>query len=194
MATEAPEQPQQRPTRLGGGHPYPDIFDPAAPYPFYKLHPLFESGSLIDAKGKTVEWKELHGKSVALYFGDFTKPKCKSFLPVLVNAYRTFNESGDAQKVEVVFVSLDLTEEDYEIHRARMPWLSLKYGDPLINVFKQHFRVMHPTELPKFGYGQRIGPPALLVIASDGRLLQQLNPAEDGVQIIRKWDIISLRF
>lgn len=93
-----------------------DIFDPATPYPFYKLHPLFRPGALTSAKGESVSWEALRGrcnakseekktltaatttvligKSVALYFGDDAKCKCKTFLPVLLNAYRTFNESG----------------------------------------------------------------------------------------------------
>lgn len=175
-------------------HPYPDVFDPAAPYPFYKLHPLFRPGVLTSAKGKPVTWEELRGKSVALYFADDSKCKCKTFLPVLTNAYRTYNESGDTQKVEIVFVSLDETEEAFHSHRARQPWLTLPFGDPLIDAFKQHFRVMNPNELLKYGYGPRTSPPALLIVASNGRLLQQLDVCENGAAVLKKWDIISNRF
>lgn len=58
---------------------------------------------------------------------------------------------GDTQKIEIIFVSLDESEEQYKAHRARQPWLALAYGDPLIEIFKQHFRVMNPNELLKYG-------------------------------------------
>lgn len=169
-------------------HPYPDIFDPATPYPMYKLSPLFSDSQLTDAKGRPVSWDSLQGKSVGLYFADDSKPKCKTSLPILSNVYRTFNESGDTQKVEIVFVSLDSSYEAYEAHRAKQPWLALPFQDPLVEKLKAHFRVMNPTEVPRYGYGPRSGVPGLLIIGRDGRLQQRLDICEEGTGILRKWE------
>lgn len=91
------------------------------------------------------------GKSVALYFADYSKLKCRNFLPLLTSMYRSINESGmltafssvtmkfffcysifmlgDQQKIEIIFVSLDESFEEYEKHRNKQPWLAISYGN-----------------------------------------------------------------
>jgi len=175
-------------------HPYPDVFHPAAPHPYYHIHPLFREGSLKDIHGEAKSWEELKGKSVALYFGDHRNPKCHNFLPRLLQFYKTMNEAGDIQKIEIIFVSLDPDEESYCRHRSLQPWLSIDLADELVDDFKQHFRVMNAPEVPKYGYGPRSGPPTMLVIGSDGRLLQHLDTEEMGAKGLLKWDFVAKRF
>lgn len=185
----------QQPTlRHPDEHPYPDIFKPSAPHPYYHLHPLFREGSLKKATGDVHDWGSLRGKSVALYFGDSTKPKCANFFPYLLQLYKILNENGSSQKVEVVFVPLDPNKETAEKYRKRMPWLSVDFDDPIVDDFKQHFRVMNPPEVPKYGYGPRTGPPTVLVIGSDGRLLRNLDIENEAEKGLNKWDFYGQRF
>lgn len=174
-------------------HPYPDIYHPSIPYPIFHINPLFRDGVLKNPKGETVKWTELLGKSVALYFADFSKYRCRSFLPVLCNVYRTFNESGSYQKVEIIFVSLDKTKEAYNVHRSHQPWLAIPFDDELIDALKGHYRVMNPGEIAKYGCGPLTNPPALLVIRGDGQILQLLEVSEE-TRLWRKWDVVSQRF
>lgn len=175
-------------------HPYPDIFHPAAPHPYYHIHPLFKAGTLKDVHGLSHSWDELKGKSVALYFADERSQKCLNFLPFLLQFYKTINEGGDTQKIELIFVSLDQDKESAEKHRARQPWLSIDFDDELVDDFKQHFRVMNKPEVPKFGYGPRHGPPTVFVIGSDGELQQNLDIEEAGLAGLLKWDFVAKRF
>lgn len=186
MAVEIVKDPHE--------HPYPDIFKPSAPHPYYHLHPLFREGTLKDVDGEVKDWADLKGKSVALYFADGNSAKTKNFFPHLLQMYKVFNENGSKQKVEIVFVSLDSTDEEFHVHRKRQPWLSVDLGDPITDDFKQHFRVMNAPEIPKYGYGPRNGSPSLMVIGGDGRLLQNLGTDEAGSKGLKLWDFTAQRF
>ncbi|XP_053991272.1 uncharacterized protein LOC128883193 [Hylaeus volcanicus] len=195
LAKEASNYDQKYSSKDGKSyiHPYGDVYKPLKPYPIFDLNPLFSPGTLKDSKGHTVNWEDLLGKSVALYFADYALCRCKSVLPILCNVYKTFNESGDYQKVEIVFVSLDKSEKEYAEHRAVQPWLSLPYESDIIDRFKDHYRVMHANELCKYGYGPRMTPPSLIIINRYGRLLQFLEINEQ-VKLWKKWDVISELF
>jgi len=180
--------------RCADEHPYPDIFRPSAPHPYYHVHPLFKEGSLKDIHGESHSWEELKGKSVALYFADLSNRKCANFFPYLLQFYKVLNENGSCQKIEVVFVSLDKDKEAAKEHRERQPWLHVEFDDPITDDFKQHFRVMNLPEVPKYGYGPRSGAPSLLLIGRDGRLLQNLHSDEEGEASLLKWDFTGQRF
>eukprot|EP00624_Nannochloropsis_granulata_P001366 evm.model.NODE_16644_length_5819_cov_17.997078.1 len=79
-------------------------------------------------KGKTVPATEVAKKKVlALYFSaNWCKP-CREFTPKLVEAYERYRAQG--KDLEVVFVSMDETEEKFNEYFAEMPWLSLPYTD-----------------------------------------------------------------
>eukprot|EP00918_Siedleckia_nematoides_P010002 GHVU01021879.1.p1 GENE.GHVU01021879.1~~GHVU01021879.1.p1 ORF type:complete len:192 (-),score=29.26 GHVU01021879.1:659-1234(-) len=175
-------------------HEYPDVFHPSAPHPFYHINPLFKDGLLKDSEGGDVPWSELRGKSVALYFADNDNLKCRNFFPHLLQYYKVLNESGSNQKIEIIFVPLDESPEKAEEHRKRQPWLSLPFGDPLIDYLKQHFRAMGARELPKYAYGPRSAPPCLLIVGRDGRLLLHLNAEELKEKSLKRWDFVAKRF
>eukprot|EP00914_Ancora_sagittata_P010454 GHVO01020161.1.p1 GENE.GHVO01020161.1~~GHVO01020161.1.p1 ORF type:complete len:179 (-),score=24.01 GHVO01020161.1:79-615(-) len=177
-------------------HTYPDIFHPRTPHPRYELSPLFKEGILYDSNGSPLNWEQLRGKSVALFFGSYKNLKSRNFLPMLVQFYKTGNESGDHQKIEVVYVSLDETEEDFEKQKAMMPWPYVSYSDQgALDSIKSHYRIMERRELPKYGYGRHSDPPALLIIDSSGKLLQTIY-GKDAIHdpILRRWDHVKHRF
>ncbi|PFH38572.1 PDI family protein [Besnoitia besnoiti] len=158
---------------------------------------LFPEGSLKNCNNTVVSQSHLKGKSVALYFADGADPKCTSFLPFLLNFYRTINEGGSNQKIEVIFVSLDRDRQAFEHHRSHMPWLSIDLENPLTDVLKRHFRVMKEYEVPAYGYGSRTGVPCVVVVGSDGREAQFLpvsSGREEGDRALLRWDWRNTRF
>ncbi|CBZ53452.1 conserved hypothetical protein [Neospora caninum Liverpool] len=158
---------------------------------------LFPEGSLKNCNNTIIPQSHLKGKSVALYFADGADPKCASFLPFLLNYYRTINEGGSNQKVEVIFVSLDRDRKSFESHRSHMPWLSVDLENPLTEVLKRHFRVMKEYEVPTYGYGSRTGVPCVIVIGSDGREAQFLpisSGREEGDRALLRWDWRNTKF
>ena len=58
---------------------------------------------------------------------------CNNLFPRLLLDYRTLNENSDRQKMEIIYVPLDDTEEEYIKMRARMPWLALPYNRETVN-------------------------------------------------------------
>ena len=65
--------------------------------------------------------------AVAIYFSAHWCPPCRQFTPVLADWYEEVNESG--KQVEIVFVSLDQSQEQYQDYFNSMPWLSASF-DP----------------------------------------------------------------
>lgn len=85
-------------------------------------------GSTFLSKDRSVPAAEVAKKKVlALYFSaNWCKP-CQEFTPKLVEAYEKVRAQG--KDLEVVFVSMDETEEKFKEYFAKMPWLSLPYED-----------------------------------------------------------------
>eukprot|EP00922_Rhytidocystis_sp_ex-Travisia-forbesii_P068163 GHVS01101507.1.p1 GENE.GHVS01101507.1~~GHVS01101507.1.p1 ORF type:complete len:197 (-),score=36.03 GHVS01101507.1:182-772(-) len=156
---------------------------------------LFPDGSLRNSNNTPISQNHLKGKSVALYFADSEDPKCLSFLPFLLQFYRTLNASGDSQKIEIIFVSLDHDHSRYQQHRSHMPWLAVDLCDPLTDVLKQHYRILKENEVPRYGGGPRSSVPALVVIGEDGREAQFLDvAAEQRLPLLRRWDFRNTIF
>ncbi|EUD68015.1 hypothetical protein C922_01627 [Plasmodium inui San Antonio 1] len=152
---------------------------------------LFPEGSLKNINNTVVSEKHLVGKSVALYFSNGSDPKCRAFLPFLQQYYKTINEAGASQKIEVIFVSTDPDRTSFEDHKKHMPWLYIDIADPLTDILKKHFRVMNPYEVPFYGSGPRSDVPCLIVIGSDGReaqLLHICSGRDEGEKGILRWD------
>ena len=72
------------------------------------------------------------GKVLGLYFSAHWCPPCILFNPDLVDWYNRLNKSG--KELEIVFISFDTTEEDYEEHFSTMNWLALPYQHKEIKV------------------------------------------------------------
>ncbi|KAD2803933.1 hypothetical protein E3N88_37310 [Mikania micrantha] len=60
-----------------------------------------------------------------LFSANWSRP-CKAFIPQLVQAYNTLKETG--KEIEVIFVSFDRDENEYEEHIKGMPWLVVPFN------------------------------------------------------------------
>lgn len=89
----------------------------------------FLGTSLYSDKGATtvpVTILERYPLTCFLFCAEWAPP-CKIFIEKLSKIYYELNDPNT--KFEVVFISQDLSEEDFKSHYGTMPWLSTKY-DP----------------------------------------------------------------
>ncbi|KAG6502268.1 hypothetical protein ZIOFF_042157 [Zingiber officinale] len=109
------------------------------------LESLLVSGDLdyvIGKKGLKVPIKELVGKTILLYFSARWHPRCRDYLPKLIEEYHEIkNVDTD---FEIIFISSDHDQDSFEKFFLRMPWLALPFGDErkkyLNRIFKFHPR------------------------------------------------------
>ena len=62
-----------------------------------------------------------------MYFGAHWAPPCRLFTTNLVEAYKEINK--EAQKFEVVFVSIDGNDKAFKDNFKEMPWLAVPYEE-----------------------------------------------------------------
>jgi len=60
---------------------------------------------------------------VGVYFSAHWCPPCRQFTPILAKMYTEMRAAG--KKFEVVFVSADKSESDFDMYFGEMPWLAL---------------------------------------------------------------------
>lgn len=92
---------------------------------------------------------------VAVYFSAHWCPPCRGFTPVLAEWYNSVNEDG--KKVEIVFVSCDQNQQQFENYYGEMPWLSVPFSAAKVQEIKQ--------TIPFNGI------PYLVVLKKDGTIL-----------------------
>ena len=66
---------------------------------------------------------------VCLYFSAHWCPPCRSFTPVLGTWYSKLTSGSLKGKLEVVFLSSDQSEEEFDSYFKTMPWCALPYSD-----------------------------------------------------------------
>jgi len=62
------------------------------------------------------------GYVICLYFSAHWCPPCKSFTPILANFYKEINR--DKKRLEIIFMSMDKTEQEFKNYFSTMPWLA----------------------------------------------------------------------
>ncbi len=94
------------------------------------LKELFNE-SVHDKNGSKVDLDSLTGKTVGIYFSAHWCPPCRGFTPVLADFYTQHQKDLN---LEIVFVSSDRDENDFNNYYKDMPWLCLKYEDRELKV------------------------------------------------------------
>lgn len=123
-----------------------------------ELSTLFGSELLAKRNGEVVkgDLSMLDGKHVGIYFSAHWCPPCRQFTPMLRKTYLMMQALG--KPFEVVFVSHDQSEQEFEDYYKSMPWLALP--------FKESMR--------RSGLARRFsvnGIPALVIISPEGQVL-----------------------
>lgn len=73
---------------------------------------------------------------VALYFSAHWCGPCKLFTPKLIEFYNEVNKNE--KKLEIILVSGDNDEEEFEKYYGKMPWLAVEFDDVLDEVMEKY--------------------------------------------------------
>ena len=108
---------------------------------------------LIDNKNNKYELKELTKKK---YFGLYFSAKwcgpCRKFTPKLIEFY------NKTQNFEIIFISLDTDEKEFNEYFSKMPWKSLPFNNEQSSKLSDFFDVK--------------GIPTLVLVDYEGNLLK----------------------
>ena len=110
-----------------------------------------------ELKGKDgdVKFNPKDAPFFGLYFSAHWCPPCRGFTPKLINFYNVVNKNN--KQLEIIFVSSDKNESEFNEYYNSMPWLSIPFKDESIQNLKETFEIM--------------GIPTFLVFNSDGKLI-----------------------
>lgn len=64
---------------------------------------------------------------LGLYFSAHWCPPCRSFTPELARKYTKYKQQYPS--FEIVFVSSDRSENDFDSYFSEMPWLALPFNE-----------------------------------------------------------------
>jgi nucleoredoxin len=90
--------------------------------------------AVLDLLGPTLQTRQgeqptehvLGGKTIGLYFSAHWCPPCRGFTPQLAKAYtKDLKKKG----LEIVFVSSDKDDQEFQSYFASMPWSALPFAD-----------------------------------------------------------------
>ena len=122
------------------------------------MEELFGTQPLLSKEGEVKpEAVFSEPKLYGIYFSMHNCPPCLEFTPVFAELYNETNENGKV--LEVVFISGDKTQEEFDKYYAEMPWLALPKGDARQGAIAKKFAVK--------------GVPRLVILKPDGTVLEQ---------------------
>lgn len=87
------------------------------------------------------------GKTIGLYFSAQWCIPCVNFTPKLISIYHNIKQTlitlspNPNQDFEIVFVSSDRGQSEFDTYFGSMPWLALPFGDPIIKNITKHFDI-----------------------------------------------------
>ncbi|CAG9534187.1 unnamed protein product [Cercopithifilaria johnstoni] len=125
---------------------------------------LFANITLKKADGTVKKGREAlaNKKVIALYFSAHWCPPCRQFTPVL----KDFYEEVDDDQFEIVFVSLDHSEEDLNdyLKESHGDWYHVPFGSDEIEELKEKYEIS--------------GIPMLVVIKANGNVITKNGRAD----------------
>merc|ERR1711904_496355 len=113
------------------------------------------TGAKIIGDGQELKGESLFGKVFAFYFSAHWCPPCRGFTPQLAEWY---TKDLKSKGLEVVFVSSDKDQDQFEDYFKDMPWLALDFEDR-----------KRKTQLSNM-FGVR-GIPAVVIVDKDGSVI-----------------------
>ena len=109
----------------------------------------------LNGKDGEVKFSPKDTQFFGLYFSAHWCPPCRNFTPKLINFYEVANKTQ--KQIEIIFVTSDKSEAEFNEYFGSMPWLSIPFKDEAINNLKESFEIM--------------GIPTFLVFNSEGKLI-----------------------
>jgi len=123
---------------------------------------------------ETVDGSALDAPIVAFYFSAHWCPPCRGFTPALAEWYNEQNKDG--KNVEVVFITCDRDDAQFNDYYKEMPWVALPFGDARISTLKSQMGCQ--------------GIPYLVVYKKDGTEVTKNGRGElsqDPAGCLKKW-------
>jgi nucleoredoxin len=100
-----------------------------------------ESGSITGkllSKSGEVDAEEFYKAPITLlYFSAHWCGPCQKFTPVIADNYAKWNK--DSKRVEIIFVTFDKKEDQFNDYYGKMPWLALPYQDARIKTLAEKY-------------------------------------------------------
>eukprot|EP00128_Syssomonas_multiformis_P013022 Colp12_sorted_trinity150504_noHs@30155 len=100
---------------------------------------------------------------IAVYLSAHWCPPCRRFTPMLSELYTKLRAQG--KKLEIIFLTCDRSEQQFDDYFNEMPWLAVPFGDDAIEGFQSEY----PIE----------GIPTLFLFNNKGEL-----QSNEGVEIV----------
>jgi nucleoredoxin len=121
--------------------------------------------NLLEKNNQTIATNDaLSGKIVGLYFSAHWCPPCRNFTPQFAKFYNNLKAKGT--QFEVVFVSSDGSEEEFNSYFSEMPWLALPFSEE-----EQKEKLSSKFEID--------GIPSLIILDVDGTTI-----SPDAVELV----------
>ncbi|XP_023523830.1 probable nucleoredoxin 1 [Cucurbita pepo subsp. pepo] len=130
---------------------------------------------VISNNGNQIPVSELEGKVIGLYFSVYGHETCDDFTPLLVDAYKKLKEGK--QNFEIVLISLDDEDDDFNEAFKTMPWLALPFKDEKCQKLIRYFELSDIPTLVIIGQdGKTLHPNAAELIEEHGTDAYPFNP------------------
>ena len=112
-----------------------------------------------DIKGKDglVKFSPKDSQFFGIYFSAHWCGPCRGFTPKLKNFYEVANKTE--KKIEIIFVSSDRSEAEFNEYFGTMPWTSIPFGHDAIDNLNDCFEIQ--------------GIPTFLVFNKEGKLIDE---------------------
>ena len=113
------------------------------------LKDLF-GATLVDPQGRPVVLEEVlgNGKYVGIYVGAEWASACAPFVAALKRVYDRVNERTMLPTLEVVYVSADKDQEQFDAYMRTAPWLAVPFSE--LKLRKKVMTAYRAATLPKF--------------------------------------------
>jgi len=107
--------------------------------------------------GEEVTFDPASKDYIGLYFSAHWCGPCRNFTPVLAETYKTLQAEG--KSFEIIFMSSDENDEQFQSYHGEMPWLAVPLGDPAKEKFSTYFNVQ--------------GIPTLVLLKNTGEVITE---------------------
>ena len=103
----------------------------------------------LKVQTETITKKNVNEGVIGLYFSAHWCPPCKAFTPILSEFYNKFKteNASTGKYLELVFVSSDRDETQFNEYFATMPFLALPYQDRdrkvCIGIWQKYYSLLH---------------------------------------------------
>ena len=82
---------------------------------------------------------------IGLYFSAKWCAPCKTFTPKLAKFYQEVN--GEDQQIEIIYISGDQDEDDFDEYFGTMPWTAAHFDDDILDTINAKYQV---SSIPTF--------------------------------------------